>query len=385
MHRTIWAAIVLATTISFAFTRPALAQTESPPSVPSNTGIGLKQADATAVPPAVNGFAQPLEASPPPEGPSGRQPDPDASPLFHGGAMPLLNPTVGHAVFRADYRATWLPDQSVIGQPARLGYLQQEVGITGPIWQDCSNEWTASLHVGNELFHTLAVFPDSGQPFPQDLWNIRLATSYRHLFENGWIAGATVSVGSASDRPFNSINEMTAGINAFLRVPSGDHNAWLFSLSYSSNSELPIPIPGVAYVWQVADNLVLNLGLPFMVLYRPTDDLTLECSYMLISTVHARATYRLAKPVRIYAGYDWGNESYLPANRLNDNDRLFYYSQRLTGGVKAYLSKNVSLDLSGGYVFDRYYFEGHSISDSNHNRINVGDGPFLSLQCQVWW
>jgi hypothetical protein len=170
-----------------------------------------------------------------------------------------------------------------------------------------------------------------------------------------------------------------------LRVPSGDHNAWLFSLSYSATSELPIPIPGVAYVWQAADNLVLNIGLPFMALYRPTEDVTLELSYMLLTTVHARATYRLCKPLRIYAGYDWNNESYLPVDRPSENDRLFYFDQKLTAGMRAILSRNVSLDLSGGYVFDRYYFEGHSITDSHKNRIDVGAGPFVSLQCAVRW
>jgi hypothetical protein len=298
--------------------------------------------------------------------------------------MPLLNPTVGHALFRADYRVSWFPDEGVAGQGTRLGYVQQNLGLICPLWQDDSNEWTAAGHVGSEIFHTHAVFPD-GRPFPDDLWNIHLSTTYRQLFENGWIAGATLSVGSASDRPFAGIDEMTAGINAFLRVPSGEHNAWLFSLAYSSNSEVPIPIPGVAYVWQAADNLVLNLGLPLLVLYRPTEDLTLEASYMLLTTVHARASYRLSRPLQVYAGYDWGNESYLPVDRPSSNDRLFYFSQKLTGGVKFIVSKSFFLDLSGGYVFDRYYFEGHSISDSNKNRIDVGDGPFVSLQCQVRW
>ena len=57
---------------------------------------------------------------------------------------------------------------------------------------------------------------------------------------------------------------------------------------YSPTSELPFPIPGVAYVWQPADNFRMNIGVPFMVMYRPVDDLTLDFSYMLVRTVHAR-------------------------------------------------------------------------------------------------
>jgi hypothetical protein len=89
--------------------------------------------------------------------------------------------------------------------------------------------------------------------------------------------------------------------------------------------------------------------------------------------------------VRVYAGYDWDNESYLPVDRPNENDRLFYYDQRLTAGVQADVRKNITLDLSGGYTFDRFYFIGHSFSDQHHDRIDVGDGPFLSLQVRTRW
>jgi len=393
LRNTIQTLVRLGAGCSFIVGHSAWAQSSMPMAGPYSPSPATpdRLVGASLPPPASDGFATVGDPAPPlpPTNQGGPPPlDADPSSVFGGGlggALPLLNPTVGNAVFRADYRSTWLPSASVIGQGTSLGYVEQDLGIRCPFWQDANNEWTGSLHVRNELFQTHAFFPDTGQSFPEELWDIRLATSYRHLFENGWIAGATVSIGSASDRPFAGIGEMTAGVNAFLRVPSGDHNAWLFSLSYSSNSEVPIPIPGVAYVWQPADNLVLNLGLPFMVMYRPTDDLTLECSYMLLTTVHARASYRLCKPVRIYAGYDWNNESYLPVDRPDVNDRLFYFNQKLSAGVRATLSKNVALDLSSGYVFDRYYFEGHSLSDSNHDRIDLGDAPFVSLQCQVHW
>jgi hypothetical protein len=292
---------------------------------------------------------------------------------------------VGHLPSRADYRATWFPDEEVKGQGTNLGFLRQDLTFSCPIWQCSPDELSVSAHVRSELFHTGAVFPDTGQPFPEELWNIHVGTTYRHLFDNGWIAGGTVSVGSASDKPFNSINEMTAGVNGFLRLPQGEHNAWLFTLSYSSNSELPIPIPGVAFLWQPSDQFRMNIGLPFQIMYRPCDDLTLDFSYMLLTSVHARVTYRVSPNLRIYGGYDYNNESYLPADRLNENDRLFYYDQHLTAGMQFLVSRCATVDFSGGYTFDRFYFEGHSFSDRSHNRIDVGDGLFLSADFRVRW
>jgi hypothetical protein len=298
--------------------------------------------------------------------------------LFGGGE-------VGHMPYRGDYRVTWFPDEEVKGQLTNLGSVRQDLSITCPIWQCAPDELSLSALIRNELFHTGAVFPDTGQPFPEQLWNIRLGTTYRHLFDNGWVTGGTLSVGSASDKPFHSIDEMTLGVNGFLRVPQGEHNAWLFTLSYSSNSELPIPIPGVAFLWQPSEQFRMNIGLPLVVMYRPTEDLTFDFSYMLLTTIHARATYRVLPQVRIYFGYDHENESYLPADRPEEKDRLFYYDERLTAGVQYLVSRCAILELSGGYTFDRYYFEGHSFSDRHQNRIDVGEGPFLSADFRVRW
>ncbi len=304
-----------------------------------------------------------------------------------GGFSPFMNPVVGHAPLRADYRVTWLPSEPISGQPTNLGYVQQDFSVSCPVWQNgATDEWSVSANLRSEIFHTHAILPDTRQPFPDDLWNIRFGTTYRHLFDNGWIAGGTVSVGSASDKPFHSIDELTAGANAFLRVPQGEHNAWLFSLSYSPVSELPYPIPGVAYVWQPSEDFRANIGLPFQVMWRPMDDLTLDLSYMLLTTFHARATYRLCRPLRVYVAYATENEAYLLADRISSNDRFFNVDQRVTAGVQYSISQRASIDLSGGYIFDHHFFEGKNItSGTNFNRIDVGDEPYVSLQFRVKW
>jgi hypothetical protein len=297
----------------------------------------------------------------------------------------LFDSPVGHAIIRADFKETWFPSQAVKGQPTDLGYFQSDFSLRFPIWQDGPDELSGSVHVRGEFFDTDAILPNTLQPFPQELWNIHVGTTYRHQFENGWIGGGTLSVGSASDKPFHGIDEMTAGVNAFLRIPQGEHNAWLFTLAYSSNSELPFPVPGVAYVWQPTDYFRANIGVPFQIMYRPMEDLTLDLSYMLLRTVHARATYRVTRDFRVYAGFDWSNESYLLVDRPSENDRLYYYEKRLTAGVAANLGRHFTVDVSGGYAFDRFYFEGASYSDNHFNRVDVGDGPFAAVKCTLKW
>ena len=149
-------------------------------------------------------------------------------------------------------------------------------------------------------------------------------------------------MGSASNVPFRGWNEMTAGFNGFLRVPSGDRDAWLFTLSYSPTSELAFPIPGVAYLWQPSDQLRMNIGLPFLVWYRPFDDLTIDFSYMLIRTVHARVAYRVLPHLRIYTGFDWCNESWLLTDRPSYNDRFFYYDMQVNAGLQFLLGQHAA-------------------------------------------
>ena len=289
------------------------------------------------------------------------------------------------SVFRADYRVTWFLDEPVSGQNTNLGFVREDFSASVPLWHDDHNDFAATVHVRNELFQTHAILTNPLQPFPEQLWDVRFGGSYRHLFDNGWIAGASVALGSSGDKPFDAARDFTGSFNAFLTVPQGERNYWLFNLSYSSNSDLPFPVPGVAYVWQPTDNFRLHVGLPFAMMYRPIDNLQFDVSYFVPYTFRGRVTYRLAPWLRVYTAYEAGNEAYPLSDRESANDRLFYYDQHVVTGLQCKLNQQMSLELSGGYAFDRYYFEGQHRSDSSSNRLDVGDGAFLSLQFLAHW
>jgi hypothetical protein len=298
-----------------------------------------------------------------------------------GGVGSLLSPTVGNMPVRASLGFWWYPSEPVRFQPTSLAEYREDFAIAAPIWQDCRNEWSVSANVRAEEFHTSAILPNTLQPFPDDLIDVRFGTSYRHQFDNDWIAGIGGSFGSASNKPFNSVNELTGGVNAFLRVPSFDRDAWLFTISYSTNSQINVPIPGVAYLWIPSDYFQAVIGFPFAsVNYLPTDELTLSFSYALLTTIHARATYRITRPLRVYAAFDWDNESYFRVPRADDRDRFFYYEKRVSAGVQYVIGPRTNLDFSAGYAFNRFYFEGQTLSDDHNNRIDVGDGPYLALK-----
>jgi hypothetical protein len=312
--------------------------------------------------------------------------------LLGGSALParaqeeflnLLNPQFGQLHLRSDYRFSYYPDEPVAGQRTDLGWTQHDVTLDAPLYQGASDEWATSFRLRNQQFDTDAVFPDSGQPFPDELWNIRFGTSYRHRFESGWIGAITLTVGSPSDQPFASLKETDIATTAILRVPSGEHGAWLYFVNYSSNREfLPgIPIPGFGYAYEPSEQLSAVVTTGFLSLrYRPVESLTLTATYVAVRTVDVRVTYQVARPVRLWVGFDWTNDRFLLANREDEDDRLFYYEKRFRAGAIIGLARQVYTEITVGYSFDRFYFEGESYSDRDHNRIDVGSGPFATIR-----
>jgi Domain of unknown function (DUF6268) len=283
------------------------------------------------------------------------------------------------------YRSQWEPGAAVAGQPTDLGMWRNELSLMAPLWRSGRDMFLLSLGAADSEFNTNAILPDTGRHFPDELWNVRIGANYIHGFDNGWKGGIGVTVASPSDRPFADLRDVSVGMTAFLRIPVCEHDAWNFVLMYSPVSELPFPLPGVSYQWQPSDDFHMNIGLPFRVMYRPCEDLTLDFSYMLLRTVHAQATYRLGDSWRLYTAFDWESQSWFLHDRESDRERLFSYDKRLSAGVQTTLLEHVQVDLSAGYLFDRFYFTGENFADDHHDRIDLESGLFVSLQASVSW
>jgi hypothetical protein len=299
-----------------------------------------------------------------------------------------LNPEFGKAMGRADYRFTLFPDAAVEKQSTDFGYEQQNITLAVPLYQDLRNEWSLTARGRYQDFSTHAVFPLSGRAFPEELWDIRAGTTFRHKFDNDWIGGVSLTIGSASDKPFDSEDELLVQAIAFLRVPHRERNAWFFTLIYTNDQEFlsGIPIPGIAYQWVPSDTFNAVIGVPFSAVeWKPIEPLTFESSYFPVRHVRARATWRIFRPLRAYVGFDWDNERYMLADRSDHDDRLYYYEKRLTAGARFDL-KHVGIEVYGGYVFDRFYFLGDGYSDRRKDRFDVEAGPFVGVRIGVrWW
>jgi hypothetical protein len=290
-----------------------------------------------------------------------------------------INPTLGVQKPEADYRATFYPDQPVRGQPTDLGWFEHRLTFSAPLWQDSRNELSFSGYARLQDLDHEAVLPDIGEPLPDELWNVRFGPAYRHRFDNGWVGGAVLLVGSASDKPFDSKDELTVLATTFLRIPHGQRNAWLVSLNYTNFGEYlgHAPFPGLAYIYSPSEEFTAVIGIPFSSIQaHPFERLTINIHYVPVRTVVARLIYEIFRPLRFLAGFDWDNDSYFRAGRSDKDERLHYYEKRVTAGLRFDL-RHIGFELTGGYAFDRFFFEGERYADNNQNRIDVDDSPFV--------
>jgi hypothetical protein len=284
------------------------------------------------------------------------------------------------------YKATWYPSRPVSNSVADLGLVRQSLAGAVPICRQGGDTVLLTAGVRNTLFFTDAILPDTQRPFPDELWNINVGLMYIHKFENGWSSGISATFGSASDRPFHSIHEMNVGFFGFLQVPArNERDSWMFSLMYSPVGNLTFPIPGIAYSWKPSDDLHVNIGIPFSVMWKPVEDLTLTFSYIPITNVNARATYRVMNAVNVYGGFEWLNEAYFLADRAEQRDRFLAFEKRLISGVRWDIWTHAALDLNAGYAFDRYYGEGQNQISNLHDRVDISPGAFLGANLLVKW
>jgi hypothetical protein len=281
------------------------------------------------------------------------------------------------------YRTIWFPSASLKNQPGEWGMVGQDVSFMIPIWTDSPDMLMLNGGVRNRLITTDAIMPDSGKKYPDNLWNVTLGLMYMRKLANDQMFSCGVNIGSASDQPFGSIDEMNVSVMAMYRRPSGERNAWNFGLMYSPTGEIQFPIPMISYLWNPSDQFQMSIGLPFRIMYRPDDRWTFEASYMPIHTISAKASYRFCDKLRLVGGYTCTNEAYSLYDRTDSSDRFFLFDQRVSLGLESPVCKWVTVDLTAGYAFDRYSYIGQQWDSAQYDRVDISDGPFIMLGLQL--
>lgn len=242
--------------------------------------------------------------------------------------------------------------------------------------------WILNTKLEHQAFATTATLPGGVQAFPDELWNINVSLMHIHTFDNGWKAGGMVGFGSASDRPFASLDEMNFNLLAFLNIPSGERDAWNLSLFYTPLGQLAFPVPGIAYAWRPSEQFRMNIGLPFSLHYRPTETWSFDLNYLPLTNAQATVRWTPSDFWTLYAGYQTESQGYQLADRVDTEERLFHFDQRLKLGVRRKLLAGFELDASAAYLFDRSYFLNDSFFGDDIERLRIQPGMQFLLKLE---
>ena len=280
-------------------------------------------------------------------------------------------------------RLWWIPQQKIRNQPDYLAMNSEEFEVAFPLHIAPNGIWLGLGSVQRLGINTSAVLPDSGLSMPDELWDIDVGAMHIRSLENGWRSGGMFRVGSPSDRPFTDLRDLTVTLLGFLTVPSGEYDAWNFSLFYSPTGQIIFPIPGVAYTWRPTPQFQANLGIPFSLDYRPTESLIISASYRPLNNVEVLVRQSLGEAWSFYGAYRTVSETFLLADRLRGRERTYLFDQRLTLGLGRQVGRGWSVDLSASYVFDRQMFQAEKFSGSRRDELAIDPGVAGMLQF-VW-
>lgn len=277
----------------------------------------------------------------------------------------------------------WAPAVDVDGQPATLSMNAQFARVAAPIGipEEGKPLWLAIAKFGRLEIATDAILPDSLEPVPDQFWLVETGVMHIRPLANGGTLGGTFLFGSASDKPYDAGRDLTLMAIAFYNHPTkNDRDEWNFSLFYSPTSQLPYPLPGLAYVWRPDDTLEAKIGVPAAIEYRPDDDWTFTANYFPLVNFAATARRRLSERLAFLAYYRTDTQIFFLSDRLINDERFYVFDQRAAAGLEHTIAGGFSLELTAAYLFDRKLFQGTNFTSGRTDLVSFDPGLGLSLQ-----
>lgn len=299
----------------------------------------------------------------------------------------LLSPRFGNMEVEGSYSGRVWGESDVKDSDLDFGMQKHDFAFQAPLYQDQRNELAIGISADVRIVDTDLILPEVNRKFPDDLWDLNLGLSYRRKINQKWVGGVRAAIGSPSDKPFHTWDEVAYNGAAFARYDINKNHGMYFFLFYSSITDfLPgIPFPGVGWLYNNDDrSLSVMLGAPLLfVNWRPVKQLSLKVIYFPVRNVYAEASWSFNKSLRAYACYSWSYQDYYLSDRPREENRLFYYEMRGMGGLEYKATENVTLGLSGGYAFERMMFQGENYGDDDQYRIDLDPTWLVQLNATL--
>ena len=212
----------------------------------------------------------------------------------------------------------------------------------------------------------------------RDFYDAQASVGYRHRMSEDNFWSASLSYGSASDRPFQNGRDGTISFNYLQKFNS----EWFGIINYSNNRSFlnNIPLPGFFYVNELGREKALILGFPIIYWMRPIrKHMSFRYFGILPWTHRFKLLYTKWGLIMPYLGYEQAPQSYFRHDRDSRRDRIFWFEKKVMLGVEGKLKEQIRFDLSTGLAFDRQLYEARNFSDNKNFLLNFNNSYFVGL------
>jgi hypothetical protein len=295
-----------------------------------------------------------------------------------GDGFAMVSPMPTREALRVGVGAEDRPAAGVKHQDADFASERLRASADVRLYQDPSQELVLGARVARTWLDTGLVLPKVGV-IPQRLDEIDGTATYRRFLGAGATLGGSLRIGSSSDEPFASGEEIDIGATLFTRQPVRGHDAWLLFLSYANDRPRfnHIPLPGVAYQWMPDERFTLIAGFPIVyATWKPAPAVAFDAVGSVFGFARAGATWIPFAPapvLRLRAGWEWGSETYKRADREDRYDQLLFRDMKLSVGADVSPLRQLSLGLRAAWLFEREVFEGEGANDDG-DAVPVASG-----------
>lgn len=294
-----------------------------------------------------------------------------------------LTPEIGDFEFIGELGATYYGDADVERRSDDIQLMDYDLRLRAPLARDADSEWILGADV--EVLETgggpriRGTFDD----LPGALSDISVSASYRQFFNDDWLAVGNLSVGSASNRLFDSFDEVYIRGNAFLGIPHLEYTAWLFYLNVDTWREWPV-LPGVGYQFPMGRRVLGVVGIPIIGFGGEfTNKLSAEAYYIPVENAHVRLTYAPTERLKTFVAFDWESKTWRRVEREDDDDELELEQKLIKLGGEFALTEAWSLEVNGGYAFDRSFAEDDDRSDREDEELEFDDSWFGGINLKL--
>jgi hypothetical protein len=213
---------------------------------------------------------------------------------------------------------------------------------------------------------------------PQNLTDVSIAAGVSLGEYYDWTAGLTVGVGYAGDTPFGQSDAWYGKATLIVGKKLDEKTDLAFVLDYDGNRTIfsDFPVPGIAYRHQYDKTLSYTAGIPVSaVSWKPTNEFSLDVTWVFIDRFEARAEYALTPAWKLYGALESRQQAF-HVESVGGNDRLFFQQKRAEIGVTWKPLAGTSFYAGGGYAFNGEFSEGWDTSDSNLV-ADLSDEPYI--------